>query len=118
MLNNQPEALIQKFFSPRPAGELDLVAAARQALVEAGIAEQGIAAFDSDPNIIFAVNKNGNVQRFKLNTWLDTQYLSSQMEVSNQRSMLMETGPLENWIEIFKKFHIPSMKTLNLPRAY
>lgn len=114
MQNNEQ---LNQLFQPRMEGETDLISEARKALVEAGIGE-GIAAFDNDPNIIFAAPHNSNVQRFKLNTWLDTQYQATGLEVSNQRSMLLDNGTPQNWLEIFVKFHIPSMKALGLPMIY
>lgn len=114
MQNNEP---MNQLFQPRMEGEMDLISEVRKALIEAGIGA-GITAFDNDPNIIFAKPHNSNVQRFKLNTWLDTQYQATGLEVSDQRSMLLDNGTPQNWLEVFVKFHIPSMKALGLPMIY
>lgn len=109
--------LVEKYFQPRANGEMDLVAAARQALIQAGMAES-VPVFDADPNVIFATNKNSNVQRFKLNTWIDTQYLSTRRSVGTERSMILDNGSCENWMDIFIKYHIPMFKQLGLPQSY
>lgn len=111
-----PDA-VEAYFYPRADGEIDLIQEARKALVAAGIG-QAIAIFDNDPNIQFAAGMNSNVQRFKLNTFLDTQYMSLHTDVTQERSMLLDSGSPQNWLTMFVDYHIPSMKALGLPRAY
>ena len=113
----QIPALVNQFFHPRQSNEPDLIALARQALVTAGIQDR-IALFDNDANIMFAADKNSNVQRFKLNTWIDTQYIASRREVSEQRTMILDNASPEEWMNTFVNYHNPQMKLLGLPVAY
>ena len=69
-------------------------------------------------HVIYAADKNPNVQRFKLNTWLDTQYLSTRRQVAAERSLIVDHATPEAWLENFKKYHIPFMKALGLPQSY
>lgn len=117
MPTNKIEKLVETFVYPRAPGEIDLISEARQALLNAGIG-LGISIFDNDPNILMAKDMNSNVQRFKLNTFLDTQYMSLRTDVSQERSMLLDSGNCSNWLKMFIDFHIPSMKALGLPRSY
>lgn len=117
MSSVQNSKLVDSYLYARPPGDIDLVSAARVALVNAGIGE-GIAIFDNDPNILFAKDQNSNVQRFKLNTFLDTQYMSLRMDVSQERSMLLDGGSMQSWIDLFNTFHIPALRAYGLPRAY
>lgn len=111
------DAMVTKFlYAPTP-GEINLIEKAREALVTAGIGA-GISIFDNDQNIIIAKNQNINVQRFKLNTFLDTQYMSLNTDVSQERSMLLVGGDPMNWLKLFCDYHIPTMKKLGLPKAY
>lgn len=110
------DALVNKFFQPRMEGEVDLITAARQALINAGI--QDLTAFDNDSNIIFAADKNSNVQRFKLNTWIDTQYVSTRRNISEQRTMILDNADPNSWMTMFVNYHIPQMKSLGLPVVY
>lgn len=110
----QDPPLVNQYLHPRQEGELDLVQEARAALLQAGVSS---AAFDADPNVQFAATMNTNVQRFKLNMWLDIQYLSTRKDVSSHRSMLMEHGKGTDWLDMFKNYHIPAMKSLGLPVA-
>lgn len=109
---------VEKIFVTRAPGEPDMVAEVEKILREEGISEEKIAIYLADPNISFASNKNSNVQRFKLNTWLDVQYLSTNRQVSMERSMIMDHGAPSMWLETFRKFHVPFMKKLNLPSGY
>lgn len=109
--------LVDRYMYPPSSGEINLVAEARRLLVEAGIGA-GIAIFDQDPNVCFAANTNSNVQRFKLNTFLDTQYMSLHTDVTQERSMLLDSGSPQNWLQMFKDYHIPALKAMGLPRAY
>lgn len=117
MTDQQTPAAVQQFFRERVAGELDLIQAARQALVDAGFGDS-IQVFDNDFNISVARNMNSSVQRYKLNTFLDTQYMSLRTDVSQERSMLLPDATPENWLQIFKDYHIPFMKAVGLPKAY
>lgn len=113
----QEPTLVNQCFQPRLEGEPDLVAMAREALVNAGIGE-AIAIFDNDPNVVFAADKNLNLQRYKLNTWLNTQYMATRRNVSEQRMMILDGAMSAAWMETFIGYHIPQMKALGLPVAY
>lgn len=112
-----PDA-VEQLFVARAQGELDMVEAVRKILEEEGFGEEKIALFLNDPNISFASNKNSNVQRFKLNTWLDIQYLATNRQVSMERSMIMDHGSPSVWVDTFKRYHVKFMKQLGLPTSY
>lgn len=108
---------VQQYFRNRVEGEIDLVQSVRQALINAGIGGE-IQVFDTDANICVARNMNSSVQLYKLNTFLDTQYMSLKRDVSSERSMLLSDATPENWLQIFIDYHIPFMKAMGLPKAY
>ena len=111
------EKLVEKYVYPRVHGEINLISEARRLMLEHGVGKS-IVIFDNDPNIIFASDMNSGVQRFKLNTFLDTQYMSLRIDTSQERSMLLDSGSSSDWLKIFTDFHIPAMKSLGLPRSY
>lgn len=110
--------LVKKYMQNIQPGETNLVEGARDVLIKHGL-ENKIEHFDNDPNIVFAKDMNPNVQRFKLNTWMDTQYRScANQNTEFERSMIQENAKPKDWLESFDNYHVPAMKKLGLPQSY
>ncbi len=109
---------VQMVDQPLPPGEEELTARVANIMSQYGFAPESIAVLMNDPNILFARGRNNNVQRYKLNVYLNTQYLMVPSDTQNERSLLLDSGSMENWIEMFTTVHIPAMRTFGLPRSY
>lgn len=117
MIKTDINKLVSTHVYDRVQNEVDLIQLARGALIDAGFAPL-ISIFDNDKNILMALNMNSKVQRFKLNTFLDTQYMTLKRDLTTERSMLLDSGDMSDWLKIFKEFHIPNMKKFGLPVDY
>ena len=117
MQESEINPLVAKVMMAREPGQIDMVEGVKNLLIEGGLGDK-VEVFLKDDNVIYAADKNPNVQRFKLNTWLDTQYLSTRRQVAAERSLIVDHAAPEDWLENFKKYHIPFMKALGLPQSY
>lgn len=110
--------LLNMVDQPLQPGEMELINSVGLLMVQNGFTEQQVLLFKSDPNIQFAQGKNNNVQRYKINVYLNTQYLMVAADTQNERSLLLDSGNFANWTELFQTVHMPAMKAYGLPRAY
>lgn len=110
--------LLQMVDQPLQPGEKELVLCVGNLMIANEFPTEKICLFIEDPNILFATGKNNNVQRYKINVYLNTQYLMVAADTQNERSLLLDAGSFDNWLEIFQSVHIPAMKAYGLPRAY
>lgn len=115
---NAIDRLMPMVDQPLPHGEVELTTTVGLMLTNHGFTEDQIRLYMCDPNIQFAKGRNNNVQRYKLNVYLNTQYLMVAADTQNERSMLLDSGNVANWIDLFGAVHIPAMKAYGLPRPY
>lgn len=103
---------------PLQPGEEELSTRVANILMQNGFPQEAVNILLSDPNIQFARGRNNNVQRYKLNVFLNTQYLMVPSDTQNERSLLLDSGSIENWVELFTTIHVPAMRSFFLPRPY
>lgn len=103
--------------TPRGRGEIDLVAACRQALVDAGLLPEVQIGFDTHPNIVDASNRKPEVQRHVLNQFWNLQLLSTNANTYEVRYCLIPNGDVQDWLRLFKEKVVPAAVTHRLPRV-
>lgn len=114
--NPNADQLLQLVDMPLPPNEVGLIPRVADLMRNDGFGEEAIAYFLTHEGIAFANGRNNNVQRFKLNQFLNIQYLSLPHDTSMERSYLTDIGTVEEWLVIFQKVHLPTFKVYGLPR--
>lgn len=100
-------------------GDYNLIAAARECLVKHSNNNPVLlAAFDSDPNVVQALELTTNIQLYKLNLFLNSQYSQLSGDISTHRGFIIQDYNLETWLKMFDTYHAPTMVRLGLPRVY
>lgn len=110
-------SLKESYMSPRGHGEFDLVAACRQALIDAGLLPEVQSGFDTHPNIIDATTKKPEVQRHMLNQFWNLQLLASSGNTYEVRYCLIPNGDVQDWLRLFKEKVVPAAVQHRLPRV-
>ena len=105
------------FTDPRPEGQIDMVAAVREALIGAGLAQCVQECFDNDKTIIDASPVCENAQRFLLNKFWMHQLLALEVDTQRERFVLLDTGDAKHWIHLFKEVILPTAIVHRLPKA-
>lgn len=106
----------EKFMQPRQADDIDLVAVIRSILVPFGLENKLQLYFDTDDFIVQAQSKRPEIQRYLLNSYLTLQLQMSRKDSMKIRYSLMPSGPLEDWIQIFREYIAPFMADQDLPK--
>jgi hypothetical protein len=114
--NPNIDHLLQLVDMPLPAGEISLIQRVAEQMRSGGVTEESLAYFLNHEGIAFAIGRNNNVQRFKLNQFLNIQYLSIPYDSTMERSYLIDTGTIDEWFVIFQRVHMPVLKAYGLPR--
>lgn len=118
MKNALPEQLqprFEQYHQTKDANDIDLTAVVRTILVEAGLLQYVIAAYDNDRFILEAQNKPSEVQRFLLNRYWSFQLMQSEKSSIEERSYLIPNGEIEDWIRLFQNKVLPFILENNLP---
>ena len=110
------EAGLAQFHQAKPEGEIDLIRACRDILVEAGLGASLASNFDTNRHIAEGVNKKWEVQRFLLNRFWTAQ-LSMCSGTLNARYSLLPNGTAEAWLQMFRTAVLNVIIVNQLPRA-
>ena len=105
------------FTTPRLEGEVDLVAACRQLLVDAGLLLKVQANFDTNKYIVDAGPLGLRAQRFLLNRFWTLQLMSLNQNTQMQRYCLIGDGSADDWLNVFKDKVLPTIIENQLPEA-
>lgn len=105
------------FTTPRAEGEVNLVAACRQLLVDAGLLLKVQANFDTNKYIIDASPLGLKAQRFLLNKYWSIQLMSLDTDTQAERFCLLPNGTAEDWLNVFKDRVLPTIINSQLPGA-
>ncbi len=111
------EQQLNKYFTEKPSGDLDLIAMVRGMLINVGLTNNTLAYFDTHPLIINSINKISNVQRFNLNRFWALQLMSSNNHSEEERYCLIPNGSNEDWLKLFESKVLPFIIQNNLPKA-
>jgi hypothetical protein len=110
------EAGLAQFHQVKPEGEIDLIKACRDILVEAGLSKSLPEHFDNNRHILDGQNKIWTVQRFLLNRYWTAQ-LSMCPNTINARYSLLANGAAEAWLQMFRAAVLNVIIVNELPRA-
>lgn len=112
-----PAALKETFLTPRNQEDFDLVAACRQALVDAGLLPEVQIGFDTHPHITDASKRKPEVQRHILNQFWNLQLLATSSNTYEVRYCLIPNGDIQDWLRLFKEKVVPAAVQHRLPRV-
>ena len=100
--------------------DINLVAQAREILLAAlmPVDQNRIVYFDTDPNVQTAAVLTTEIQRYKLNLFLNSQYSMLAGDISVHRGYCLTSGPIDQWIKMFQTYHAPTLVRLGLPAGY
>lgn len=97
-------------------GDVDLIGQARAILAQHCNNDPAkMQAFDNDNNISVAKNLTTEIQRYKLNMFLNTQYSALSGNISTHYGNILRTGTASDWLKMFSTYHAPTMVRLGLP---
>lgn len=99
----------------RTDDDRNLVQEVRQILTDAGLGSQTIQFFDPHPIIQEAEHKVPDVQRWLLNRYWNLQLMASNIPSVNERFCLIPSGPLDEWVNLFRTVIVPFLKSHHLP---
>ena len=111
----QIKAGVEQYHLKRQEGELDLVAEVRKALVESGLLQKVIDAYDNNRFIVEASGKASSVQRFLLNRYWNQELIFSEKPSIEERYCLIPNGTVEDWLRLFKAKVLPFVIAHDLP---
>jgi hypothetical protein len=103
------------FTEPREPKDIDLVKCIRDLLVESGLNQQVIIAFDTNEDIINASAMRPEAQRFILNRFWHSQLIGFGVKTIEHRYCLLPTGDHSWWLKIFREKILPMCIELRLP---
>lgn len=105
------------FQQPRQEGEIDLVTACRNLLVESGLLANVEQYFDTNKYIRDAAPLGPIAQRFLLNRFWFTQLSSLEQDVQKERFCLIDSGDPEDWLRCFKDGILATVRANQLPTS-
>ena len=105
------------FTTPRVEGEVNLVAACRQLLVDAGLLLKVQANYDTNRYIVDAEPLGLKAQRFLLNKYWSVQLMSLPNDTQAERFCLLPEGTADDWLTSFKDRVLPTIINAQLPEA-
>lgn len=106
---------ISQYYQPKPQGDIDLTATVRQLLVEAGLLQNVLVAFDNHRFVLESIGKPSNVQRFLMNRYWNQQLMVAPVPSIEERYCLIPDGTVENWLTFFRGKVLPFIISNNLP---
>jgi hypothetical protein len=74
--------------------------------------------FLSEPVLASCRDLSPAVQQHRLNAYVNGQYLSLDVDTSQERDLLRTTVAPAEWLRIFDTYHAVKLKALGLPRAW
>lgn len=96
--------------------DIDLVGAARAILAKhVNNDPVKLHAFDASVNIQIANGLTTEVQRYKLNMFLNLQYSALKGDISMHRAYILSDGDAATWLKMFDTYHAPTMVACGLP---
>lgn len=95
--------------------EVNLVDETRALLVKHGATPEQLMAFDNNWHIHTAKDLTTEIQRYKLNLFLNGQYSSLQGDISVHRGYIITGVGVDMWLKMMDTYHIPTMLRLKLP---
>ena len=110
-------AAFQEYLTPRRPDDVDLVVLVRQLLVDAGVSQQQLTAFDTAHYVTDAAPKNPEAQRYILNRFWSLQLMTCATQSVEERYHLIPNGAIEDWVRLFKDKVLPFIVKNNLPIA-
>lgn len=100
---------------PREENEIDLVKRIREAMIEVGLKDKVIEAYDENRFIKEAEGRTAHAQQYNLNRYFSTQLMAVEQDTSLERyALLYEIRP-DQWLEIFKRNILPIVVNCDLP---
>ncbi len=116
----QAEAFLAKC---QPIGlkptDIDLISKVRDVFANlSGNDPRVMAAYESDNNVMSAKALTTEIQRYKLNMFLNLQYSALSGDISVHRGYILRDGPAESWLQMFETYHAPTMLRLGLPISF
>lgn len=106
---------MEQYHLPRIPGEVDLVSEVRTLLINQGLQQKVVEAYDNHRYIIEARDKAANIQRHLLNRYWDLQLKMTTKHAVNERYFLVPNGNVEDWLGLFKNHVLPFVVANNLP---
>ena len=107
---------LEEYLNPKPEGDIDLIAEVRKLLVESGLTQNVITAYDTSRFIIEGQGKVSHVQRFLLNRFWNLQLSICKGSVE-ERYCLIPDGDIRDWLSLFKVKVLPFVIANGLPIA-
>lgn len=98
------------------AGEENLIQFTRNIMIDAGLKQRVLEAFDDNQYIRDAKGTPAAMQRFLLNRFWMLQALSVEAPSHDVRFSLIETGSFQDWKRLFKDVVLPFAIQHDLPR--
>ena len=105
------------FLQERKHDDIDLVSSVRQLLADSGLLPQVIMFFDNNQNILDAINRPPEAQRFLLNRYWNLQLLLVNDNTIEERFCLIPNGEYCDWLRLFKNKVLPCAIVNRLPRS-
>jgi hypothetical protein len=97
-------------------GEENLIQFTRSIMIDAGLKQRVLDAFDNNQYILDAKGTPAPMQRFLLNRFWMLQALSVDAPSHDVRFSLIETGSFQDWKRLFKDVVLPFAIQHDLPR--
>ena len=105
----------EEYIKPREETDLDLVTIVRTMLIDSGLMQQVLAAYDTDRFILEARNRPSEAQRFLLNRYWSYQLMKSDKSSIEERTYLIPNGEVSDWLRMFQAKILPFIIENNLP---
>lgn len=115
MTENKLQQGIDHYHQPRAEGEVDLISAVRELLINSGLINHVTAFYDNNRFITEAANKNSSAQRFLLNKYWSIQLMASSKPSTEERFCLIPNGTTEDWLRLFTNKILPFIVVNGLP---
>lgn len=109
------KAGVEQYYLKREEGDLDLVLEVRNALVEVGLLQKVLVAYDGNRFINEATGKASSVQRFLLNRYWNQELIFAEKPSIEERYCLIPNGTVEDWLRLFKAKVLPFVIAHDLP---
>ncbi len=103
----------RKFQEAPQEGDIDLIAEVGAILTANGLSRS---IFESNPDIIAAVGKRPDIQRFYLNKYWSLQLMSTGPAIE-ERYSLTPNGDIKDWLRLFVHNVVPYLIKHNLPKV-
>jgi len=112
---NKLQAGVSTYHKAKAEGDIDLVVVVRNILLNAGLAEKVVTAYDGNRFIIEAYGKDSEVQRFLLNRYWNQQLMMGKRVSIEERYCLIPNGTIDDWLKLFNAKVLPFLLDNNLP---